>query len=143
MQILIADSWRLRAVVAAVLLLLGFLCGACSTAALPTAPTPAPTTASVPAAMPAPTSAPDAEVTVTVLQRGSAAPLPGATVTLSGARFSSVRTVDSRGIAWLPAIIGDSIVVTAAADGYVPFTAAAILSNGHERWTFYLERQVQ
>lgn len=116
---------------AAFLILVALLMSGCS-AASPVAPSQADSASTV-------------YVSVHVLQAESHTPIAAATVSLDsdGAVASVIAYTDADGNARVPAHVGDAIIISASADGYRAWQAAAVLSSDHESWTFYLEKQVQ
>jgi hypothetical protein len=103
--------------------------GAC--AQLETSPSPVVTADVVPAA-----GAPAAVMlTVRVQQRGSEAPIAGATVR---SNHDAVAHTDALGLCMLSVTTREETTIDVSAAGYQSMSASAVIGNS-ERWTFYLE----
>jgi hypothetical protein len=81
-------------------------------------------------------SAPMGDIAVTVFDRDSQSPMRAHIHALPDYHTNT----DDSGRAVVPAVIGADVVITASAPGFVSMTVRGVLSNGNERWGFYLER---
>lgn len=121
----LASSWNASA---RGLVLVACLAAACASPTAPSTPT-------IPSAPAPPQNAPlPVVLTVRVLQRTVATPLPGATVVLG------IRTAQSNadGVCTFSLTAGNMADVEVSAPGYQPLSASGVL-NSDQRWTFYLE----